>query len=49
VSDIKKAQALMMSSTVCKKYDEKAFYLYEDHEIKQHSIGLQYVKDLPVH
>jgi hypothetical protein len=44
VSDIKKAQALMMSSTVCKDYDEKAYYLYRDKQIKQHSIGLQYIK-----
>lgn len=43
-SDVKKAQALMMSSIVCKRYDEKAFYLYQDGEIKQHSIGLQYTK-----
>lgn len=43
-SDIKKAQALMMSSTVCEDYDCKTFQLYEDGQIKQHSIGLQYVK-----
>jgi hypothetical protein len=43
-SDIKKAQALMMSSTVCKEYDEKAYFLYRDKQIKQHSIGLQYIK-----
>jgi hypothetical protein len=43
-SDIKKAQALMMSSTVMKEYDEKCYYLYRDKQIKQHSIGLQYIK-----
>jgi hypothetical protein len=43
-SDIKKAQALMMSSTVMKDYDEKAYFLYRDKQIKQHSIGLQYIK-----
>ena len=43
-SDIKKAQALLMSSTVCQDYCEKTFMLYEDGQIKQHSIGLQYVK-----
>lgn len=43
-SDIKKAQALMMSSIVCKRYDEKCYHLYKDKEIKQHSIGLQYVR-----
>lgn len=43
-SDVKKAQALMMTSTVCEDYDEKAFMLYEDGQIKQHSIGLQYIK-----
>ena len=43
-SDIKKAQALIMDSTVCADYDQKAYNLYEDGEVKQHSIGLQYVK-----
>lgn len=43
-SDIKKAQALLMSSTVCEDYDCKTFQLYEDEQIKQHSIGLQYIK-----
>jgi len=43
-SDVKKAQALMMTSTVCECYDQKCFYLYRDGQIKQHSIGLQYVK-----
>lgn len=45
-SDIKKAQALMMSSTVCEDYDCKVYNLYEDQQIKQHSIGLQYVRIL---
>ncbi len=44
VSDIKIAQALLMNSTVVKDYDEKTFILYKDKQIKQHSIGLQYVK-----
>lgn len=43
-SDIKKAQALMMSSMVCEDYDEKIYNLYQDGQIKQHSIGLQYVQ-----
>jgi hypothetical protein len=43
-SDIKKAQALMMSSTVVRDYDEKAYLLYRDGQVKQHSIGLQYIK-----
>jgi hypothetical protein len=34
----------MMSSTVMKDYDEKAYFLYRDKQIKQHSIGLQYIK-----
>jgi hypothetical protein len=42
-SDITTAQALMMQSTVSEDYDEKCYYLYKDGEIKQHSIGLQYV------
>jgi hypothetical protein len=33
----------MMQSTVSEDYDEKCYYLYKDGEIKQHSIGLQYV------
>lgn len=43
-TDIKKAQALMMSSTVMEEYDEKCYYLYRDKQIKQHSIGLQHIK-----
>ena len=43
-SDIKKAQALMMTSTLVEEYDPKCFMLYRDKQIKQHSIGLQYVK-----
>jgi hypothetical protein len=27
-----------------KEYDEKAYFLYRDKQVKQHSIGLQYVK-----
>lgn len=43
-SDIKRAQALMMSSIVCEDYDCKTYNLYQDQQIKQHSIGLQYVQ-----
>lgn len=43
-SDIKKAQGLLMSSTVCEDYDCKTYMLYEDGQIKQHSIGLRYIK-----
>lgn len=38
-SDVQKAQALMMRSIVPKKYDPKTYYLYQDNQIKQHSIG----------
>lgn len=43
-SDIKKSQALICSSTIMEKYDEKAFALYIDMQVKQHSIGLQYIQ-----
>ena len=43
-SDIKKAEALMVSSIVKKKYDSKVYELYLDDEVKQHSIGLKYIK-----
>lgn len=43
-SDIKTAQGLMMHSTVVFEYDNKVFILYRDGQIKQHSIGLQYVQ-----
>lgn len=43
-SDIKKAQGLLMSSIVCEDYDCKTFKLYRDKQVKQHSIGLRYVK-----
>lgn len=42
-SDIKTAQALMMRSTVAEKYDCKVYNLYADGQVKQHSIGLQYI------
>lgn len=45
-TDLKKAQALVMSSTVCEDYDSKVYNLYEDGQIKQHSIGLQYINIL---
>lgn len=38
------AQALIMVTDIKKKYDEKLYHLYSDLEIKQHSIGMQYVK-----
>ncbi len=37
-------QCLVMESTVEEKYSDKTFDLYTDKRIKQHSIGLQYVK-----
>ena len=42
-TDIKKAQALICSSTVMQKYDEKLYNLYEDGQVLNHSIGLQYI------
>ena len=43
-SKLKEAEALMVSSTVKKKYDSKVYELYLDDEVKQHSIGLRYIK-----
>lgn len=43
-SDLKQGQALIGSSIVRRKYDPKCFHLYSDDEIKQHSIGLRYIK-----
>lgn len=43
-SDIVKSQALIGSSIVSKSYDEKTYQLYCDDEVKQHSIGLRYIK-----
>lgn len=43
-SDVKNTQAIMGHSIIAKRYDEKCYYLYSDDEVKQHSIGLQYVK-----
>lgn len=43
-TDVKTAQALMMASTVVRDYDSKTYMLYRDGQIKQHSIGLQYIK-----
>ena len=43
-SDLKQGQAIIGSSIVKKKYDSKCFHLYSDDEIKQHSIGLRYIK-----
>ena len=42
-TDIKKAQALICSSVVMESYDEKIYALYKDNQVKQHSIGLQYI------
>jgi hypothetical protein len=48
-SEVRQSQALMMRSLVKKVYDEKTFELYKNGQIKQHSIGLQYVQiDLAV-
>jgi len=38
------AEAIIMESDVRKDYDPKAFLQYKEGRIKQHSIGLQYVK-----
>ena len=43
-TDLDTAEALIVSSIVKKKYDSKAYHLYLDDEIKQHSIGLKYIK-----
>ena len=43
-SDLTQGQALIGSSVVKEKYDEKCFYLYSDDEVKQHSIGLRYIQ-----
>lgn len=43
-TDVRQAQALMMASTVMRDYDPKCYMLYRDGQIKQHSIGLQYIK-----
>jgi len=43
-SEIKSTQVIFGHSIVDKEYDKKAYLLYSDNEIKQHSIGLQYVK-----
>lgn len=43
-TDVKKAQALMLASIVMEEYDKKCFLLYRDRQVKQHSIGLQYIK-----
>lgn len=45
-TDIKKAQALICSSIVMKSYDEKLFNLYQDGQVLNHSIGLQYIQIL---
>jgi hypothetical protein len=42
-TDLKKAQGLICKSTVMQRYDEKVYALYQDLQVKQHSIGLQYI------
>jgi hypothetical protein len=42
-TDLKKAQALMCRSTVMRSYDAKVYELYNDGQVFQHSIGLQYI------
>lgn len=44
VSDIKQTQVIIGESVVSEAYDQKCFKLYADNEIKQHSIGLMYIK-----
>lgn len=43
-TDLKQGQALIGNSIVRRKYDSKSYELYADDEIKQHSIGLRYVR-----
>ena len=43
-SKVKNAQALVLKSTVSKKMDEKIHYLYGKGVLKQHSVGMNYVK-----
>lgn len=38
------AQALIMVSDVKKEYDEKLYALYKDLQVRQHSIGMQYIQ-----
>jgi len=43
-SDVKQTEVLLMDSEVVKEWAPKIFQLYKDEEVKQHSIGLQYVR-----
>jgi len=43
-SDLTQGQSLIGSSIVKASYDKKCFNLYSDDEIKQHSIGLRYIR-----
>jgi len=43
-SDVKTTQVLLMDSEIVKEWNPKIFQLYKDQEVKQHSIGLQYVR-----
>ena len=43
-SDLIQGQALIGNSIVKQSYDKKCYYLYLDDEVKQHSIGLRYIR-----
>lgn len=43
-TDLKQGQALIGNSIVKRKYDSKTYELYADDEVKQHSIGLRYIR-----
>lgn len=43
-SDLTQGQALIGNSIVKQSYDKKCYFLYLDDEVKQHSIGLRYVR-----
>ena len=43
-TDLKQGQALIGKSIVKRKYDSKSYELYADDEVKQHSIGLRYIR-----
>lgn len=43
-SDLKQGQALIGNSIVKLTYDKKCYHLYTDDEVKQHSIGLRYIR-----
>ncbi len=43
-SDLTQGQGLIGNSIVKRRYDEKCYHLYADDEVKQHSIGLRYIR-----